>query len=331
MEVRDNKMTTTTFLFIGDVHIRLDNLYVIDAIEEKIQHIQQRYNAIVLAGDVLDSHERIHCQLLNRACKFIHTLRGIAPLYILVGNHDYINNQQFLTTRHWMNSLKCWGNVTIVDEPTLIMNERFLMMPYVPVGRFIEALDTLDEDWKQVQCIFAHQEMAGCKMGAIVSLEGDAWNEAWPLLISGHIHEQQEVGSNIIYPGSCINHSFGHNHQGLTLFTFHPDGSWTRNKFDLGLKKKKIVVIRQLEDIKDDVDSSTKLIISANMEDIKKFRLGNRYKKLQEQHVKIVFKPVIHRSPLLPIMTPFVTILHQWVKEEHDPLLEKDLETLLKE
>ena len=35
---------------------------------------------------------------------------------LLVGNHDYINNQQFLTNNHWMNAMKDWNNVTIIDK-----------------------------------------------------------------------------------------------------------------------------------------------------------------------------------------------------------------------
>ena len=49
----------------------------------------------------------------------------ITMTYILVGNHDMINNQQFLTDNHWMNGLKQWDNIVIVDHPVqLLHNER---------------------------------------------------------------------------------------------------------------------------------------------------------------------------------------------------------------
>ena len=47
----------------------------------------------------------------------------ISTTYILVGNHDLINNQQFLSTNHWMNALKDWPNIFIVDKPTTLSNK----------------------------------------------------------------------------------------------------------------------------------------------------------------------------------------------------------------
>ncbi len=68
------------------------------------------------------------------------------------------------------------------------------MVPYVPPGRFVEALNIIDNEWwKNVNCIFAHQEFYGCKMGAIESIEGDKWDHSFPLVISGHIHSEQRL------------------------------------------------------------------------------------------------------------------------------------------
>ncbi len=54
------------------------------------------------------------------------------------------------------------------------------MVPYVPPGRFVEALNIIDNEWwKNVNCIFAHQEFYGCKMGAIESIEGDKWDHSF--------------------------------------------------------------------------------------------------------------------------------------------------------
>jgi hypothetical protein len=88
-----------------------------------------------------------------------------------------------------------------------------MIVPYVFPGRFIEALETGchqdKEEWKSKKVIFSHQEFRGCKMGAIVSLEGDEWNSEYPQVISGHIHDNQKVGTNIYYPGTPLQHAFG--------------------------------------------------------------------------------------------------------------------------
>jgi DNA repair exonuclease SbcCD nuclease subunit len=46
-------------------------------------------------------------------------------------------------------------------------------------------------------------------MGAIVSKDGDEWNEEFPQIISGHIHDNQTPQKNIYYTGSPLQHAFG--------------------------------------------------------------------------------------------------------------------------
>ena len=99
-----------------------------------------------------------------------------------------------------------------------INNEKFIFVPYVPPGRFEEALRTLKDDWISASCIFAHQEFAGCKMGAIVSIEGDKWDIKNPIVISGHIHSKQQPQKNIYYSGSAMQHAFGESAKNIIAF-----------------------------------------------------------------------------------------------------------------
>ena len=186
----------TTILFIGDPHFQISNIQEVDLFLEKIINLATKKNPdiIVIAGDILHTHERLHTLALNKAYELIDNMRKITKTYVLVGNHDYINNQQFLTDNHWMNGLKEWKNTIIIDNVLreTINNETFIFVPYVPPGRFEEALKTLKDDWINASCIFAHQEFAGCKMGAIVSIEGDKWDINNPIVVSGHIHSKQQ-------------------------------------------------------------------------------------------------------------------------------------------
>lgn len=247
-------------LFVGDVHIKFKNLEDVDVLENKIlEQRNKNLSFIVLAGDILDTHERIHTQLLNRAYKLVEACASVAQTYVLVGNHDYINNMQMLTDAHWMNGMKKWPNVVVVDKPVVVEGKqsrtKFVCVPYVPPGRFVEALDSQDVlDWrKEASAVFAHQEIKGCKMGAIVSSIGDAWDTNWPVIISGHIHDRQTVGRNVVYPGSSLNHAFGNDNQGIFIFDF--DGLFEDDRcvlpfemyISLGLEKKKLVYI----DVKD--------------------------------------------------------------------------------
>ena len=172
---------------------------------------------IVVLGDLLHEHERIHTITLNKAYGYIDRLRMLAKTFILIGNHDMINNQQFLNENHWMNGMKEWENVTIVDKVKSyeIKGKIFYFCPYVPPGRFVEALNTSGKEWEKCDGIFAHQEFYGCKMGAIESVEGDKWSLEHPNVISGHIHSNQTIQKNVYYPGAAMQHAFGESHKNV--------------------------------------------------------------------------------------------------------------------
>ncbi len=160
-------MDNCKILFIGDPHFKVNNSEIIDEfIHQCLEQLTPDIDICVIGGDILHTHERLHTTALNKAINFIDQVRKICPTYSLVGNHDYENNQQFLSKRHWMNALKEWNNTFIIDFTSIIKikNFTFGMVPYVPPGRFVEALNIIDNEWwKNVNCIFAHQEFYGCK------------------------------------------------------------------------------------------------------------------------------------------------------------------------
>lgn len=282
-------------LCIGDPHFRVDNIMEIDQFISKLIPLISEKNPdfIVVLGDLLHTHERLHTIALNKAYEFINKLRAYAKTFVLVGNHDYIQNQQFLTENHWMNGMKEWENVTIVD--TVVAYENFVFCPYVPPGRFEEALNTNQLcDWQKSTCIFAHQEFYGCKMGAIISVEGDKWDENLPFIVSGHIHSKQMPQSNIYYTGSAMQHAFGESEQNIIpIFNFNKDGTYTLEEIDLELKRKKIVYMTM-----DSIESFSqsrcsdelKIMLSGNYDEFKAFKKGEKYKKLTQDGIKVAFK-----------------------------------------
>jgi DNA repair exonuclease SbcCD nuclease subunit len=332
-----NKIMSETVLFIGDVHIKFNNLKDLDTLEDKMLQMKE-ISFIVVAGDILDTHEKIHSQLMNRAYKLIKNLRTIAPVYVLVGNHDYINNQQFLTDNHWMNGMKEWDRVHVVDYPLRLegsSGQVFALVPYVPPGRFVEALNELngdDQSWKDSTCVFAHQEVKNCKMGCIKSIEGDVWEEGWPMLISGHIHERQNVGDNVLYPGSVLNHAFGSDNQGISKLTFK-DNIMNEERVDIGLKKKSIIYedVTKVEDIpKEKLVVENKLCLSGEPKDIKAFKKTKEYTELRKKGIKVTFKVSANKEKqfgdgdMIKTAVPFSVILNELITNERDHDLEKD-------
>lgn len=247
---------SVTALVIGDPHFKVSNVRETNAMVEAIVRVAQekRPDIIVVLGDVLHQHESIHVSPLTRAIEFLARLMIIAPTYTLIGNHDLKNNRQFLSTEHPFLSLKHWGsNMTIVDITTIvnIKGQVFTFVPYVPPGRFQEALDTSNGTesssvplWESSTCIFAHQEFRGAQMGAIISTEGDEWPRTHPYVVTGHIHDYQEPQSNILYTGTPIQHAFGDRHdKSISYFTFISPTERLHERIDLGLPRKQIVYL----------------------------------------------------------------------------------------
>lgn len=282
-------------LTIGDPHFKKDNIHECDMFIERMEDLIKSENPdiIIILGDVLHTHETIEESALNKAYEFINLCRNMVKTYIIVGNHDYRNNSQFLTTHHWMNGIKEWGNCVVVDDVIQIKedNNIFTLLPYVPPGRFLEAINKVN--WKKSSAIFCHQEFKGCKMGAIISVDGDEWDETYPQIISGHIHNHQIPQKNIYYTGSAMQNAFGESEKNIIpIFTFSRRREFIVNEVDLGLPRKKIIYtdIDKIDDMNIDLSDKVKISISGTNEEFKSFKKSQKYKELIKDGVKVVFK-----------------------------------------
>ena len=168
------------------------------------------------------------------------------------------------------------------------------MVPFVPNGRFIEALNILKKDWKKSDIIFSHQEFKGCKMGAIISESGDDWKLNYPYVISGHIHSHQIPQENIYYTGSCMQHAFGESEKNIIIYLTVQNHKRTIEEIDLQLPRKKIIYT-DLENIKDykipeENPDKLRITLGGTYEEFKTFKKSKKYKELVKQGVKVVYK-----------------------------------------
>ena len=325
-----------TVLFIGDPHIQVDNIQEVDLCIEKLILVaeEKKPTFIILAGDLLHTHERLHTTPLNKCYDFIDKMRKISKTYVLTGNHDYENNSQFLTNNHWMNGLKEWKNVIIVDKviSEIINNKQFIFVPYVSPGRFEEALNTSTwpsgekVDWTRSDCIFAHQEFFGCKMGAIISVEGDKWSIDYPNVISGHIHSRQKPQKNVYYPGSMLQHAFGESVKNIVAYLTFDIPEYYLEEIDLELPRKKIIYM-DVENVDDykiiETKDKIKISVSGSYEQFKALKKTKKYKKIIEEGIKVVFKAkkIEHENTVPEKVvneTAFSTILNEIVNQQKD-------------
>lgn len=327
----------TKILCIGDTHFKTNNIKesydFIDRLDSYLSNNPVEY--IIALGDILDKHEIVHTHALNVALDFFKMLvKHISnKVYVLVGNHDYTNNTNFLTNNHWMNSLKEWGTLCIVDDVTRvdIGEHNIVMCPYVPDGRFVEALNTL-EGWLDSRIIFGHQLLDGCKMGAIIAENVEEWKDEYPLLVSGHIHDKQQIKPNLYYTGSSMQHAFGESgDKTLALIELE---SLDIKEIDLGLSTKRIIYIdsseleTKLENIKPKSNEQIKLVISGDEEFFKEYKKTEQLKKRLESKgiTKIVFKQKEKdqyqgKDEIVKRKNDFLELLDYMTKETEDDMM----------
>jgi DNA repair exonuclease SbcCD nuclease subunit len=321
------------FLVVGDLHIKNDNFDEIDMVFSDIKKITEetQIDIIVLLGDILHWHEKIFTQSLNRALDFIKKCTDITYTYVLVGNHDAQSNHEFLTENHWMNAMKLWDNLRIVD--TVVDEGEFMLCPYVFPGRFIEALDTHPlGDWKNKKLIFAHQEFRNCQMSDVIkSVSGDEWKDTYPLVVSGHIHDSQWIGENIYYTGAPLQHNSWDSVKRTVCSIEINEKDLNPPKiieYSLNVPKKYVIKtdLKNLKDVKTDAVGKIKIKLSSTKEEFKNFKETSEYKDILSKGIKIQHIPTESATIENPSVAPqsnanFLHILENLVGEEQDFLV----------
>ncbi len=312
---------------IGDTHFQHTCFEQGEALRSRCVELVKEYNPaiIILLGDILDTNEIAKQSAFQQAYLFIKELSEITKLYVIMGNHDLINQSQYLTDNHFFNPYKAWPNVTIVDKPIAIRYtdsdtgspdsvHLLVMCPYTPPERLIEALDTLGDqgiDWTEASVIFAHHEVRGVSYRGRPSTNGVKWLPRWPPLVLGHIHAEGQIGENVYYVGSSRQVDANEppdkyvwliklEPPNLTLGTFryHPEeyinksGMWVK-KIPVGLKGI-LEVHHSYDDIHtfdfDALDTHyIKLHITTTPEQTKVFKKTQLHSKLTDSGVRIQF------------------------------------------
>ena len=324
------KTTKVTCIAVGDPHFQVGNATDSRELIKKLNRLvkQLKPTFVVILGDLLHTHEKVHVTPFNLATELVTSLASKVPVYLIIGNHDYQNNSQFLTCNHPFNSFKEIVNVTVCDHVVVrdIGNMKFVFCPYVPPERFEEALGTLEDTgvrWDDAECIFAHQEFYGCRFNPVMtSAEGDIWPEDYPLVVSGHIHNEQRLQSNIYYTGSSMQHAFGETaNKTIALLTFKPGETFGLKKIDLEMRKKQIVYldVEDAETFTPRENVHVKLVLQGRPEQFKVFRRGQTYKDLQKLGVAVSFSP---KGDLVPVdreirKQSVLDILSDLIKEDN--------------
>lgn len=350
-------MDRVTFITLGDPHFKFQDFYLQRVEEMGKQFIELckklRPDFIINLGDTLHDHRKIDMVAQVKAVQFMRELKEIAPLYVIIGNHDRINNSDFMSEYTPFEAMRDWPKTVIVDrvKTETIKNHRFYFVPYVSPGRFLEALEKGGVDVEQYTCGFSHQEFKNCKMGFTISEEGDEWSYKRPV-ITGHVHDQQKVGEYINYVGTSMGMSHGeHGIKTVSFFTVTKEvldkTLWCKSgdyyvyeeKFELPIKKLKTLHLDAKIFLKTDFLIDTygnkkdpryyRIIISGSDTDVKMAKKSEKFRELEALGCKIHF-------PITREILPDVHFLEAKYKNQTfeesvmEKLREKELEELFR-
>lgn len=306
-------------LIIGDMHYQPGNITNTEIAERDIYNILCSYNIsfVVILGDILHTHEKINMDCFIRACNFIDMIRNMNKhVFLLIGNHDRPNHKVFLDERHAFNLYKDKQNITVVDTcfvyefihytQDVEKNYRFCFVPYVPDGRYLEALETCNIDPLSMNLFFSHSEFDGCKINKLTKKKCDKWELNYPKNISGHIHNEEWVQDNLFYTGTPFQHDFNDDtNKGVFLMELD-SGNFNLEKIRLTVPSKVLWTVHytQLQTLELDPSLEIRLKIIGPISQVKSLmnrhdmiaKFGHISKRYEDESKKIVDVPLISHS-----------------------------------
>lgn len=329
---------------IGDLHFKKDTPTLTDLVIAKITHeiTRLRPDLVVFLGDILDNHEKIDLKTQNKAIKFIRHISSMKSVVgepidviLVIGNHERPDATTFLTEDSAFYCLKGIPNIHVVDRVISLTwktegvdeGMRFVFVPFVPNGKFHEALDTLDEkvmdEKHRPYTIFCHQEFRGAQIGRYKSKEGDEWPESNPLIISGHIHTLQQVQPNLIYAGTPYQLSYSDDSEKGIILAEYVHGQTPSVKFlKLDIRKKRVIKLKPSE-----VDAfippdncDVQVDIVGTSAEIKALKTTGIIPKMRSRGVTISLSTVNETNPLNPNNKPFKDLLLEMIKDDQDAI-----------
>lgn len=269
---------------IGDTHIGLGYPNSVD----KWFKVHQQYfseflipllkkevepdDIIVHLGDLFDNRNVIPINLLNYGMDIVEEISNIAPLHIIVGNHDLWSKSA--SEINTIRPFRYIPNVTIYDKTSILEynGKKILMMPYIE--KRLEQIELINQ-FKNCDYLFCHSDLNGCKMHltSVAHKNSDKIDIdnfiSFRKVRSGHIHLTQENG-NFKFVGSIfqMDRNDTGDQKGITVInTSDESEQFFPNKVSPVFKKFRIVNehdverLDELKDTKDYVD----LAISNNL------------------------------------------------------------------
>ncbi len=221
---------------ISDTHIRnlkyhYEYRQAFEDLYDKLR--DQRPDIIVHTGDIAHTKTQLSPEYFELTSELLNTLANIAPLYVILGNHDgnlkNAERQDAITPivealqNNNIHLLKDSGEVEVNDEVTL------------------SVLSVFDRDnWNEpsdpskINVALYHGSISGCETGQGFTIQqGDdtaSIFRGFDFALLGDIHKRQQMDTEgrVWYAGSTIQQNFGESlRKGYLLWNIHSKDDWT--------------------------------------------------------------------------------------------------------
>lgn len=256
------QMTNPIAVVISDIHFNLNTLEIASrSVQSALETAQELDVPLIIAGDLNDTKAIIRAEVANR---LLYLFSGLSiPIYILVGNHDKINEKGF---HNGLNYLEPYAEIIFNSTKVSIKGTEIYFIPYQ--SNFVDferEINMVPRD----SLVVMHQGVKGASMGDYM-VDNSSVNPALMShvkCISGHYHRHQTIGT-VTYLGSPYTTSFGEANDGPKGFIIlNNDGSFERC----------ILHLRKHVILETDVQSMQKDLKPVNKNDIIWIKIkGNR-------------------------------------------------------
>lgn len=216
-----------------------EHLLIAKQIVEYMKKYEGTLESIVFLGDLLHPvGTNISCDNLLTATEFIRIIQEECIkqniiFYMLVGNHDQ-NATTGNVHSHKLIPFKYYQNIKVIDQLSEI--DGYVFLPHVTNNEsYIDSyLNSITD--KDQKIVFSHLDIRGATLfGDIVCDKGikfDALSE-FKVVLQGHFHVPQKLGSNVWVSGSTHRTSFK-DPGGGTLLVYDTDtNTVSREKFNV--------------------------------------------------------------------------------------------------
>jgi len=183
-------VSTPVAVLISDVHYNINTLEVADAaMRMAVSKANDLEVPLIVAGDLHDTKANMRGECVNAMLKTLgHTLHY--GLYIIIGNHDRINEKAPAHALNFLDSV-----AEIIDYPQKLQTQPPHPVWVLPYYHNPDELKAVLATIKPGSTIIMHQGVQGSNMGDYIQDHSALPKECFKdfRVISGHYHSRQDI------------------------------------------------------------------------------------------------------------------------------------------